>query len=638
MFIAGSYKYNYAGKTPEELDYPVSSMAEEMLHRNKRYYFLHNDRICFVSNNKPMPAEDGPDSQREWKDLALIYSGQFFNLENIGPKLGLSLDSPCEIILKSAYREWGERFVEHLDGEFAIAIFDKAVSKLLLYRDRVGLKPLFYYAGEEMIIFASEVKAILLGSKERTLQYTSLHSAMVFGSVYSQEHLIKGIYELRAGHYLAITGGPQTIKIHKYWDRVFNITNQPFGYYKDKFIPLLEEAVKKRLPGKGIEVGVSSSGGFDSALIMALVNKFHSGPVSSYTAVAENDLRGEWKDSRIAARYFNTRHHEIFISTEEALESLPKIIWHLDEFPIDCGIIGACIQTYFVGKLAREKSCACIFTGNGEEHNFDGNTQQRHLYKFLHNSSRVPRFIRDRILNLLPQRLRNKISYTWSTDEISNIEEKYILFNSIWKNELLLKSLYKESFRDKVGEYRAKYILSEYLKDCTTQDHFNKLLYIDFKTWNSRRNLVVNERLLAASGVQLQIPFLDSGLVQFSSRMPVSIKHSFKDDKYFLKKIYQEILPSAIFKKGKSTSLLRFNFFSGSPLERVMHFVSQLKKRGIFREDFIDGLLSCVGKGKLEKRERFFLIGLFTVELWFRIFIDNPGIKEEDLTLDYLGR
>lgn len=636
MFIAGLYKYNYTDKNPGEPDYPVSSMAEVLSHRNRDYYYQHNDRICFVSNNRPIFAADGTGCQKEWPGLTLVYSGQFFNLAAIRSRLGLSADPPCEIILKSAYKEWGERFIEYLDGEFAIAIFDKTASKLLLYRDRVGLKPLFYYANEGMIIFASEAKAILPGIKERTLQYASLHSAIVFGSVYSQEHLIRGVYELRAGNYLAINKGEQGIKIHKYWDREFNIIKRPFSYYKEQFKPLLEEAVRKRLPGKGIEAGVSSSGGFDSALILALVNELHSGPVSSYTAVAENDQSGEWKDSRIAAKYFNTTHHEIFISTEEALESLPKIIWHLGEFPIDCGIIGACIQTYFVGKLAKEKGCSCIFTGNGEEHNFDGNTQQRHLYKFWRNSSKVPGFIRDRILTLLPQRLRNRISYTWSTDEINNIEEKYILFNSIWKNESFLKDLYAESLKDKLGEYRAKYILSEYLKDCTARDYFNKLLYIDFKTWNSRRNLVVNERLLAASGAQLQIPFLDAGLVQFSSRMPVSTKHSFKDDKYFLKKIYRKTLPPAIFKKGKGVSLLRFDFFSGAPLDRVMYFVSRIKRREIFREDFIDDLLSCAAKGRMEKRERFFLIGLFTVELWFRIFIDNPGIKEENLTLDHL--
>jgi asparagine synthase (glutamine-hydrolysing) len=633
MFIAGAYRYNGNKECPQSLNSTVSLMAQALLHRNKHCYYTEDGNICLVSNNE----------QKEFSDLIVVYSGQIFNIDELKTKLSLAADSSCEAALKAAYKRWDCDFVNHLDGEFALALYDKSNHKLILGRDRAGLKPLFYYYDDALILFASEIKALLEAKKERKINAASLHSAILFSSVYSREHLIEGIYELRAGHILIMDFQGKTPALHKYWDRVFNIASRPFPYYEREFKRLISMAVKKRLPSNGAKVGISTSGGIDSTLVLALVKELYAGPIETYTAIAEGDLDTEYREARLGARNFHTKHQEIFVNADEAIQNFPKIIWHTGEFSMQYQIIGAALQTYFTAKLAAQCGCNCIFTGNGVEHNFDGNFPQRHLYRSYHDSKKIPKVIQDKLMLLLPEKVRwalkRKYSYLWTPEEMNNIEESYILRNTPWYTESRLKSFYSESMKNAVGTYNAKNILSEYLKECTAQDYFNKLLYIDFKTWNSRRNLVINERLFGAFGIQVQIPFLDIDVIQFSSAMPVAIKHSFKDSKYFIKKIYKNagIFPPHVFRKGKRDSILRFNYFKGPALEVMLHFVSQLKKRNLFKESFIESVLSA-SKDQKGGRERDYLPGLFNLELWLRIFIDHPNITDENLTLDYLAQ
>ncbi|MFH0984200.1 MAG: asparagine synthase-related protein [Candidatus Omnitrophota bacterium] len=635
MFIAGAFRYNDTNAQPTSLSSIVMSMMPGLSCRNKQYHCAEDSLVCFASNNEPQTNSD----------LILIYSGQFFNVEELKVGLSLSGDSSLEAVLKSAYKKWGHDFATHIAGEFTIALYDKINKKLFLSRDRVGLKPLYYFYDNNVFIFASDVKALLKAKNERHINFSAFHSGIVFGSVYSREHLIEGIYELRAGHNLIMDYQSIAPEVRKYWDRVFNITAQPFSVYKEKVEFLLNEAVKKRLPPTNEKAGVCFSGGIDSTLVLALVKKFHSGSVEAYTAIAAGDKLSEHKDARLVARKFNINHKEIFISALEAIQALPKIIWHLGEFSSH-EWLSVALQTYFVGKLAKENGCGCVFTGNGVEHNFDGNGPQRNIYKYYRNSGKIPTFILKKLFTIAPSGLqdflRRNCSYTLTREEMDNIAIAYVRFNSPpwWDNEERLKDSYSEEFFRSIGNYNASDIISDYLQDCTAKDYFNKLLYIDFKTWNSRRNLVTNERLFGAFGLQLQIPFLDVDLVEFSSSMPVSVKHNFKDAKFFIRKIYknQGVFPEEVFKKGKFPSLLHFNFWGKDTLDVILYFVSRIKQRKIFKEGFIDGMILGSKKGNRINKHRHLILNLFQIELWFRIFIDNPGIQEKDLTLDYLGR
>jgi len=306
----------------------------------------------------------------------------------------------------------------------------------------------------------------------------------------------------------------------------------------------------------------------------------------------------------------------------------------MSEIPLGAVGITQGIMIYLLGKLAKKNRCSHIFTGNGTELILDGNEPQAKLYKLFHDSKKIPENIRDGFIPHLPKKLRNRF-LIWSTNDMNNLEKKYIEMNSSWQKEALLRKYYTGNFINKLKSYKAKKILTDYLKDCDAQDYFNKLLYIDLKTWNSRRNLILNERLLAASGIRLEIPLIDAELVEFCGRMPLVVKQSLLDRKYFLRKVYKNYLPKRIFNKGKHGSGLELDLRVKKITDIMFHFVDLLKKRNLFKKSFIDSLLSMCRKDPLFFEPRLYV--LLGIELWFRIFVDNPDIKEENLTYDYLA-
>lgn len=161
MFIAGAYRYSDKSEYPIPLDSIVSSMTQGLLHRNKQCYYIKDNEICFVSNNE----------HKSPSDLILIYSGQFFNMEELRTQLSLPNDSLFETVLKTAYKKWNCDFISYIAGEFAIAIYDKINHRLFLSRDRIGLKPLYYCYDDAMLIFASEVKALLKARKKNNNKF-----------------------------------------------------------------------------------------------------------------------------------------------------------------------------------------------------------------------------------------------------------------------------------------------------------------------------------------------------------------------------------------------------------------------------------------------------------------------------------
>lgn len=635
MFIAGIFRYNKNKRCHIKLQRLIYYISAMLSYRSKNCYYVFGKRFCFVSNNKPLQDKNCSSSNKDLKDLEIVYSGKFFNIGQLKDKLFLSDAESVEGVIKKAYRVWMDDFVKHFKGEFAIALYDKKKSKLLLTRDRIGLKPLYYYVDNKIIIFASEKNALLKYKRKRIINYKSLHANILYGSVYSREQQFEGIYELRPGNSLVIHSESKRPAIYKYWDIKFNISNRNFSYYEKGFKYLLKESIRKRLPSDGSKVGVASSGGIDSALIIALLRQLYPGQIETFTSDSKNkSSRPEHKDARTVSKYFNTNHHELIVS-DYAIEYLPKVIWHMGEIPWGGVGITQGIMIYLLGKLAKKNRCRYVFTGNGTELILDANEPQAVLYRLFRNSKKIPEKIRDRFIPTLPKKLKNRFYYIWSTGDMKNIEKKYIEINSPWQKEALLREHYTGKFINKLKSYRARGILTDYLKECDAEDYFNKLLYIDLKTWNSRRNLILNERLLATSGIRLEIPFIDAELVEFCGTMPINVKHSFSDSKYFLRKVYKDCLPEKIFSKGKRSSGLPLDLRVKKTRDIMFHFVDLLKKRNLFKKSFIDSLLSMYRKNPWAFEDR--LLFLFATELWFRIFVDNPDIKEENLTYDYLA-
>ena len=639
MFIAGVFRYGKSKRWRTGLRHLIFSICVKLSHRSKACYYIFGDGFSFVSNNPQTKDKNRFPGNEYLRGLEIVYSGKFFDIGQLKKRLSLHDGDSLENAIKKAYMVWGYDFVKRLKGEFAVALYDKTQARLILARDRIGLQPLYYYIDGKVIIFASEKNALLQYKRKMIINYSCIHANILYSSTYSREQQFKGIYELRPGNMLTIHLESKRPGIYKYWDIRFNIIRRDFSYYRNGFRYLFEESIKKRLPPDGSKIGVASSGGIDSALIISFLTRFYQRKIETFTIGPRESGRyfnrkHEYKDARMVSRYFNTKHHELLVYSREVIGYLPRVIWHMGEIPCFGVSISQGIMVYLLGRLAKKNGCRCIFTGNGVELILDGNDPQRELYKRMHHSNKIPEKIRDEFIPHLPRALKKRL-HIWSTSDMKNIEEKYIRRNSPWHKEAVLRNYYTGSFRNKLKAFRAKTVLKDYLMQCDAKDYFNKLLYIDLKTWNSRRNLIINERLLAASGIKLEIPFIDAELVEFCCRMPLNVKHHFSDKKYFLRRLYKNYIPKKISNKGKQGSNMGFNLSSSKAREIVLHFVNLTRERGLFKKSFIDKLLSGCKNNPRAINDKMFC--LFTIELWFRIFVDNHDIEEKNLTYDYLG-
>ena len=621
FFIAGVIRRDVKRAPHRRLKESVCRMARQLSHRNTARHYTEGKNFCFVSSNssKVTPADN--------IILQVAYAGNFNDVSVLRRKLQLKNKrySAADLLTKS-YEKYGKDFARYLSGQFAIALYDNRNNVTLLARDKIGLQPLYYLFDDEYLYFASEIKALLLYSRHRSINPKSLHANILFGATYSKEQLFEGIYELRPGEVFVFsqTQKPET---KKYWDIQFRESHHTLSFYQKQFRSLLREAVERRLPVGASKVGLALSGGVDSTVILAHLRKQFKGTVETYT-VRYRRFPGEHEEAQRVAKHFGARHHDVCVSSD-AVEYFPKVIWHLNDIITFTPLLG--LLVYLIGQEVRKNHCGHIFTGNGTELILDANHPGRELYLRRYHAAGVP----ERFQKAFPKNIRKEFfANIPPLKAFNNIEDMYVKFYaSWWGNENLLKEHYTKDFLAKIKSYRARSILSEHLKHCQDTDYFNKILYIDLKTWNARRNLITNERLLSAFGLSSQIPLIDSDLVDFCATIPAGIKYQPFDDKFFFRETYKDILPKEILKKGKRPSGLPDNILEDK-IDVILHFVELFKKRNIFKVSYLEKTMRDIRFGQCQP---YFLLNFFIMELWFKIFVDRPDIKKEDLTLDGLA-
>ncbi|HTH51521.1 MAG TPA: asparagine synthase (glutamine-hydrolyzing), partial [Pyrinomonadaceae bacterium] len=319
------------------------------------------------AGNQPMTGCTG-------RDILLVFNGEVYNhaklrepLEASGHKYHSKADSETIIHL---YEEGGPEMVHEIEGDFGIAIWDGENERLSLYRDRIGVKPLYYTIAGGRIIFASEIKAIMEHPDiERDIDLPALSNYLTYLTTPAPQTLFKGIKKLPAGHRLII-GRDGDPKIEKYWDAFPDADAAELSEqdYRDEVMRLLRESIKKRMMSD-VPFGVFLSGGVDSSANVALMSELMDRPVKTFTVGFEkHDYVNEIDSARRVVKLFKTDHHEVIIGENDATKLLPDLLWHLDEPLAD----PVCVPLYFVSKLARESGTTVIQTGEGADEVFSG--------------------------------------------------------------------------------------------------------------------------------------------------------------------------------------------------------------------------------------------------------------------------
>jgi len=580
--------------------------------------------IDLAGGHQPMANED--------ETIWISYNGEIYNhaelrktLEKCRHKYRTVSDTETIIHL---YEEYGEDCVHKLRGMFAFAIWDDINKKLFIARDRLGIKPLYYYAKDGLFIFASEIKGILAsGMVPINMNISSLPEYFTFGYISNQETMFKEIQKLLPGH--TLMWEKDDIRIQQYWDMKFvdDGNYKEDAYYYQRFIELFEESVQMRLMSD-VPLGVFLSGGLDSSSIAAVMAKYVSEPIKTFSVGFEQQYYSEFDYAREVAQHIGAEHYEVVLKPNDFFDSLPKLIWHEDE-PIKAP---PSVALYYVAKLARE-NVKVVLTGEGSDELFAGyddrywvtlwNRKLAHYFGFL-----VPDIIRKWIIrpNLwklpIPLKFKKVLSHTFL---YHSLEPQQILFDnfySIFTRDMqeLLFSPEMQSRIDGVDPYKSS---MNYLNSTNAPDFLNQMLYMDVKTYLLEL-LMKQDQMSMATSIESRVPFLNHELVEFAANVPPHLKLNGRIGKYIVKKMMQDMLPPRIIERKKMGFPVPMETWLKTDFDdyaRSILLDQTTKERGYFNVEYVEKLLKEHTEGEKDNHSQIWSILNF--ELWNRIFFDE---------------
>ena len=497
---------------------------------------------------------DQPISNED-ESLWVIFNGESHNFPDLyadlikrGHKFRTRSDTECILHL---YEEYGDDCVLHLRGQAAIALWDQKKRKLLLARDRLGKKPLYYSIQNHTLYFASELNALLIAlphKPEINLEAIDLYLSLQY--IPDPFTAYQGVYKLPPAHTLTWQNG--AAKLNRYWDYTYQPKHTADEVALiEELRTLLKESVKMRLISE-VPLGVHLSGGIDSSIIVALMAELSDAPVKTFSVGFEEQKFSELKYARAVAQKYSTDHHEFILKYDDIPSTLETITQHFGEPFAD----PSAIPLYHISKLTREH-VTVVLNGDGGDEDFAG-YQRYWLDRYANLYTRAPhiltRSLIPSIMRFLPdssdrpvgKSLVNGLKRLHQLPEID--PRASILRWSSYFSPHQRAALWKPEF--KFNANNAQALLAEKF-DSLEGSYLDKTLYTDLHTYLPGDLLVKADRMAMAASIEARSPFLDHKLVEWSARLPDQFKVKGRSGKYLLKKAFAKELPEAIQGRGK---------------------------------------------------------------------------------------
>jgi len=639
--ICGIWEFSSAAEPVDEL--LIERMRDTMVHRgpdDAGVRVLDGGRLGLgfrrlaivdlsAAGNQPMR---GCESDDVW----LVFNGEIYNhqilrrdLEERGHKYVSHTDTETILHL---YEERGLDFLQELEGDFAIALWDAKQQRLLLARDRVGVKPLYYQRENGRLIFASEIKAILTHpSITPEVSEGALYNYLSFLVSPGPETLFKGIYKLPAGHMLLCdrNGETQTVK---YWDALpqEELVSSP-QERREEILRLLRASITKRMMAD-VPFGVFLSGGVDSSANVALMAEQMSRPVDTYT-VGFSDAQelNELDAARAIATRFGANHREVVIDENRMKDLLPAMVFHQDE-PIADPV---CVPLYYVSKLARESGTIVVQVGEGADELFSGYDKYIKYLRLYENfwryAERAPHSLR-RAASIFARPFVNATGNAEAADLVRRLGADQSLFwgAAVVFDEGLKSQLIAPAMKDRWANFTSYDVVLQHLGELEKQrpaaDFLTRMTYLELKVRLPELLLMRVDKMTMATSVEARVPFLDHKLVEYAMNVPRDLKVEGSSGKHILKQALEEVLPRDLLyrrKRGFGAPVTRW--FRGSLSRELESLVmnSTLRKRSFFDYDFIGKLFD---EHRREARDwGFHLWALLNLSLWYDRWID-PSI------------
>ncbi len=559
--------------------------------------------------------------------LVIVFNGEIYNylelrakLENKGHRFRTHSDT--EVILH-AYEEFGAGCVDRLNGMFAFAIWDRLTKNLFLARDRIGIKPLYYFHNQQWLIFGSEIKTILEHRDvPREIDPDALSYYLQFGHVIAPKTLFKHIKKLPPG--TVLHAGPSGIKLHRYWRcQKQEYTSHSLQEYAEQFLDLFQTSVNRRMIAD-VPLGAFLSGGLDSSSIVAMMSEVSTNPIETHTIgfTGRDKYHDETPLAKYVSQLFNTKHNEIIVSPDIA-GLMTKLVWYMDEPIADSSYL----VTYMVSKLA-SKSVKVILSGVGGDEIFGGYRRYLGVTYDRYFDLLPPSFIRwssRRVSDLLPadrnsflmNRFRLAKSYLRSLSLPAL--ERYDTYVSLLSEDVRLEISTYANGSEK-GDLHA--VRREYFEEGKEFDSLNRILYLDICTSLVDRLLLLTDKMTMACGLEARVPFLDHELVEWALSVPAQYKLKGSKLRYIQKYAMQQYLPPKVIQKRKKGFGCPVGSWFRNELKNFSRDIlspSRLKNQGLFNHAVVERILNLHANKEEDYGD--LLFGLLTFQLWHQEFV-----------------
>jgi asparagine synthase (glutamine-hydrolysing) len=565
------------------------------------------------------------------RSLAVVCNGEIYNFRELRAELEgfghrFSTHSDSEVVLHG-YAQWGEGFVTRLNGMFGFAIWDARQQTLLVGRDRLGIKPIYWLQDGRRVAFASEAKALLeLDGVAREIDSTALAAYLELGYVPAPLCMLRGIRKLPIASILKVNA--RGASIHSYWQppTAVDTSVQPQEWVA-RVRQRLEESVRMQMVSD-VPIGAFLSGGIDSSAVLAFMSRHSSAPVKTYSigfdGGAAERFYNELDHAREVARLFGTDHHEILVKPD-VVQLLPKLLWHMDEPIAD----SAFVTTYLVSEFAR-RDVKVILSGVGGDELFGG--YRRYLGEHYM-----------RYLRWLPQPAKRGAA--WLADMLpSDRHSKWLNYSRLAKNFVGAAALpFAERYRSYVGVFapdagtqlmlappaqRFDAIASAF-EASGGQDPLARMFAVDAHTQLPDDLLMLTDKMTMAASLECRVPLLDHELVELAAQIPAVAKVAGGELKSLMKKALADVLPrEVLYRPKRGFGAPMGAWLKGALAEMLDGALSQrsIQSRGLLRHEPVARLIEAHRANRVDGTDK--LLALLNLEIWCRVVLDRRSSND----------
>jgi len=635
--IAGLFNYNSESEPFNEIS--VKKMLTLIKHRGpdeSGVYLNQNVAIGSVrlsiidlkSGRQPLCDE----SENYW----IVYNGEIFNYLELRIDLikkGIKLKTHCDTeVVIEMFAQYGEKCLNYFNGQFSFCIWDKKKKQLFLARDRVGIRPLYYWSNNNTFAFCSEIKGLLsLDKIPKELCPDSLNQIFTYWTTLTPNSPFKHIYELQPGHYMWVNS--KGIEIKKYWQ-----LNFPSNYLTNKsslkdsieqLYDLLYDAVKIRLRSD-VPVGAYLSGGLDSSVTTAIINEIYPGILNTFSIGFKEKTFDETVYQQDAANFFKTNHTSITCTSEEIAENFAETIWHT-ESPL---LRTSPTPMFLLSKKVRQNNIKVVMTGEGADEFLAGYNifKEAKIRKFWakYPDSKIRPKLLTKLYPYIPNLngssdLALKMFFGYKLTEVTNPLYSHLLR---WNNTNRITSFISDSFTTSYEHDLSKDVGKLIPSNFNSWSDLAKSQYLESTIFMSSYLLSSQgDRVAMGNSVEGRYPFLDYRIIEFCSNLPDNFKLNCLNEKFILKKMSIGKIPHSISNRPKQAyrAPIAATFCSDNAPGYIAELLSerQIQSYGIFDPIKVKSLILKSKNMELSEVDQMAITGILSTQLLYMMFINN---------------